>query len=37
MTVDRLKDVPGFSIDRVATVAGTDPDVLCLVGGGHVM
>lgn len=28
MTVDRLKDVPGFSIDRVAAVAGADPDVL---------
>jgi aspartate/methionine/tyrosine aminotransferase len=30
MTVDRLKDVPGFSIDRVAAAAGTDPDVLRL-------
>jgi N-succinyldiaminopimelate aminotransferase len=30
MTVDRLKDVPGFSIDRVAAAAGADPDVLRL-------
>src|SRR5262245_13553324 len=30
MTVDRLRDVPGFSIDRVAAAAGTDPDVLRL-------
>jgi aspartate/methionine/tyrosine aminotransferase len=30
MTADRLKDVPGFSIDRVAAAAGTDPDVLRL-------
>jgi aspartate/methionine/tyrosine aminotransferase len=30
MTVDRLKDVPGFSIDRVAAAAGVDPDVLRL-------
>ena len=25
MTVDRLRDVHGFSIDRVADAAGTDP------------
>jgi aspartate/methionine/tyrosine aminotransferase len=30
MTVDRLKEVPGFSIDRVAAAAGADPDVLRL-------
>jgi aspartate/methionine/tyrosine aminotransferase len=30
MTVDRLKDVPGFSIDRVAAAAGADPEVLRL-------
>ena len=30
MTVDRLRDVPGFSIDRVADAAGADPDVLRL-------
>lgn len=30
MTVERLKGVPGFSIDRVAAAAGTDPDVLRL-------
>jgi aspartate/methionine/tyrosine aminotransferase len=30
MTVDRLKDVPGFSIDRVAAAAGADGDVLRL-------
>jgi aspartate/methionine/tyrosine aminotransferase len=30
MTVDRLKDIPGFSIDRVAAAAGTDPEVLRL-------
>jgi N-succinyldiaminopimelate aminotransferase len=30
MTVDRLKDIPGFSIDRVAAAAGTDPQVLRL-------
>lgn len=30
MTIDRLKDVPGFSIDRVAAAAGADPDVLRL-------
>ena len=30
MTVDRLKDIPGFSIDRVAAAAGADPDVLRL-------
>jgi aspartate/methionine/tyrosine aminotransferase len=28
MTVDRLRDVPGFSIDRVAEAAGADPEVL---------
>jgi hypothetical protein len=31
MTVDRLKDVPGFSVDRLAAAAGADPDVLWLV------
>jgi N-succinyldiaminopimelate aminotransferase len=30
ITVDRLKDLPGFSIDRVAAAAGADPDVLRL-------
>jgi aspartate/methionine/tyrosine aminotransferase len=30
MTVSRLKDIPGFSIDRVAAAAGADPDVLRL-------
>ncbi len=30
MTVDRLKDVPGFSIDSVAAAAGADRDVLRL-------
>src|SRR5262245_48477458 len=30
MTVDRLRDVPGFSIDRVADAAGANPDVLRL-------
>jgi aspartate/methionine/tyrosine aminotransferase len=30
MTVDRLRDVPGFSIDRVADAAGTDLEVLRL-------
>src|SRR5262245_66636940 len=30
MTVDRLQDVPGFSIDRVADAAGADPEVLRL-------
>jgi aspartate/methionine/tyrosine aminotransferase len=30
MTVDRLRDVPGFSIDRVAAAAGADPDILRL-------
>jgi aspartate/methionine/tyrosine aminotransferase len=30
MIVDRLKDLPEFSIDRVAAAAGTDPDVLRL-------
>ena len=30
MTVERLKDIPGFSIDRVAAAAGADPDVLRL-------
>jgi hypothetical protein len=29
MTVDRLRDVPGFPIDRVAA-AGRDPEVLRL-------
>ena len=30
MTVQRLKNVPGFSIDRVAAAAGDDPQVLRL-------
>jgi aspartate/methionine/tyrosine aminotransferase len=30
MTVTRLRDIPGFSIDRVAAAAGQDPDVLRL-------
>ncbi len=30
MPVNRLKDVPGFSIDRVAAAAGSDPEVLRL-------
>src|SRR5690242_6201128 len=30
MTVDRLKELPGFSIDQVAAAAGADPDVLRL-------
>jgi len=30
MTVDRLRDVPGFSIDRVAEAVGADPEVLRL-------
>jgi aspartate/methionine/tyrosine aminotransferase len=30
MSVARLKDIPGFSIDRVAAAAGNDPDVLRL-------
>jgi len=28
MPVQRLRDIPGFNIDRVAAAAGTDPDVL---------
>ena len=28
MSVRRLRDIPGFNIDRVAAAAGTDPDVL---------
>src|SRR5262245_65792972 len=28
MTVDRLRDLPGFSIDWVAEAAGADPEVL---------
>lgn len=28
MSVARLRDIPGFSIDRVAAAAGDDPDVL---------
>ena len=28
MSVRRLEDIPGFSIDRVAAAAGDDPDVL---------
>lgn len=30
MSVDRLKNMPGFSIDRVAAAAGDDPEVLRL-------
>src|SRR5262245_66092128 len=30
MTVDRLRNIPGFSIDRVAAAAAADPDVLRL-------
>ncbi len=30
MTVSRLQDIPGFSIDRVAAAADRDPDVLRL-------
>ena len=30
MSVDRLKNIPGFSIDRVAAAAGDDPEVLRL-------
>ena len=30
MSVRRLDDIPGFSIDRVAAAAGDDPDVLRL-------
>lgn len=30
MSVDRLKNMPGFSVDRVAAAAGDDPDVLRL-------
>jgi len=30
MSVQRLKEVPGFNIDRVAAAAGDDPDVLRL-------
>ncbi len=29
-SVRRLDDIPGFSIDRVAAAAGSDPDVLRL-------
>ena len=28
MSVCRLRDIPGFNIDRVAAAAGDDPDVL---------
>ena len=28
MGVARLRDIPGFSIDRVAAAAGEDPEVL---------
>ena len=28
MTVRRLRDIPGFNIDKVAAAAGDDPDVL---------
>jgi aspartate/methionine/tyrosine aminotransferase len=30
MSVRRLEDIPGFSIDRIAAAAGDDPDVLRL-------
>jgi hypothetical protein len=30
MSVRRLKDIPGFNIDRVAAAAGADCDVLRL-------
>ena len=30
MTVKRLEGIPGFSIDRVAAAAGSDPDILRL-------
>jgi aspartate/methionine/tyrosine aminotransferase len=30
MSVQRLAQIPGFSIDRVAAAAGDDPDVLRL-------
>ena len=30
MSVSRLREIPGFSIDRVAAAAGNDPDVLRL-------
>jgi aspartate/methionine/tyrosine aminotransferase len=30
MPVQRLRNIPGFSIDRVADAAGEDPDVLRL-------
>ena len=30
MSVERLEQIPGFSIDRVAAAAGDDPDVLRL-------
>lgn len=30
MSIERLKNIPGFSIDRVANAAGNDPDVLRL-------
>src|SRR5437867_13171639 len=30
MTVKRLANIPGFSIDRVAAAAGNDPEVLRL-------
>ena len=30
MSIDRLRDIPGFTIDRVAAAAGSDPDVLRL-------
>jgi aspartate/methionine/tyrosine aminotransferase len=30
VSVSRLKDIPGFNIDRVAAAAGDDPDVLRL-------
>jgi aspartate/methionine/tyrosine aminotransferase len=30
MSIDRLRDIPGFNIDRVAAAAGSDTDVLRL-------
>jgi hypothetical protein len=28
MSVQQLREIPGFNIDRVAAAAGDDPDVL---------
>jgi hypothetical protein len=30
MSIDRLRDIPGFDIDSIARVAGNDADVLRL-------